>query len=82
MAIKVKSKSSASRNTKNNKSHSRAQRAVTKHAASKTPLLYIPWHTIPLDDVRAARVGTGTLWALAAVLSLTTLGRSKTKTGR
>lgn len=51
MAIKVKSKSSASRNTKNNKSHSRAQRAVTKHAASKTPLLYIPWHTIPLEEL-------------------------------
>jgi len=51
MAIQVKSKSSASRKTKDNKSHSRAQRAVTKHAASKTPLQYIPWHTIPLEEL-------------------------------
>jgi quercetin dioxygenase-like cupin family protein len=33
------------------KSHSRAQRAVTKHAASKTELQYIPWHTVPLEDL-------------------------------
>lgn len=32
-------------------SHSRAQRAVTKHAVSKTELQYIPWHTIPLEDL-------------------------------
>jgi quercetin dioxygenase-like cupin family protein len=31
------------------KSHSRAQRAVTKHAAAKVDLQYIPWHTIPLE---------------------------------
>jgi quercetin dioxygenase-like cupin family protein len=31
------------------KPHSRAQRAVTKHAATKVDLQYIPWHTIPLE---------------------------------
>ena len=35
------------------------------------------WHTIPVEDVRSARIGTGALWALAAILSLTTLGRAK-----
>jgi unsaturated pyranuronate lyase len=33
------------------KSHARAQRAVTRHAAAKTELQYIPWHTIPLEDL-------------------------------
>ncbi|MBZ5665427.1 MAG: hypothetical protein LAO30_12565 [Acidobacteriia bacterium] len=32
------------------------------------------WHSIPAVNVRTARIGTGTLWALAALLSLTTLG--------
>jgi hypothetical protein len=32
------------------------------------------WHNIPSADVRSARLGTGTLWALAALASLTTLG--------
>jgi len=32
-------------------SHSRAKRAVTKHAASLAALQYIPWHTIPLEDL-------------------------------
>jgi quercetin dioxygenase-like cupin family protein len=31
------------------KPHSRAQRAVTKPAATKVDLQYIPWHTIPLE---------------------------------
>jgi hypothetical protein len=31
------------------------------------------WHSIPLADVRSARIGTGALWAVAALLSLTTL---------
>jgi quercetin dioxygenase-like cupin family protein len=30
---------------------SRAKSAVTKHAARKTELQYIPWHTIPLEDL-------------------------------
>jgi quercetin dioxygenase-like cupin family protein len=33
------------------RSHSRAQRAVTKHAASKAELQYIPWHSIPLEEL-------------------------------
>ena len=42
---KVKSKS------KTAKPHSRARRAVSKHAASKAALQYIPWHTIPLEEL-------------------------------
>ena len=37
------------------------------------------WRTIPAADVRAARIGTGALWALAALLSLTTLQNSGAK---
>jgi hypothetical protein len=32
------------------------------------------WHHVPPADVRMARIATGTLWVLAALLSLTTLG--------
>jgi hypothetical protein len=35
------------------------------------------WYNIPSADVRMARIGTGALWAVAALLSLTTLGRAK-----
>jgi hypothetical protein len=35
------------------------------------------WRTIPLGDVRIARTATGALWALAALLSLTTLGNTR-----
>jgi len=35
------------------------------------------WSSIPIEDVRKARLGTGALWALAAILSLRTLGRAK-----
>jgi hypothetical protein len=35
------------------------------------------WRTIPAAHIRTARVGTGALWALAAVVSLTTVGRQK-----
>lgn len=31
------------------------------------------WSNIPLADMRNARIGTGALWAVAALLSLTTL---------
>jgi quercetin dioxygenase-like cupin family protein len=51
MATKVKSKTAAHKTNQNSKSHSRAQRAVTKHAASETALQYIPWQTIPLEDL-------------------------------
>jgi hypothetical protein len=32
------------------------------------------WSDVPSADVRVARIGTGALWALAALVSLTTLG--------
>ena len=34
------------------------------------------WHGIPSVDVRTARIGTGALWALAALVSLTTLRKT------
>jgi hypothetical protein len=34
------------------------------------------WRTIPVADVRTARIGTGALWAFAAIMSLTTVGRA------
>ena len=33
------------------KSHLRAQRAVSKHALDRAKLQYIPWHTIPLEEL-------------------------------
>jgi quercetin dioxygenase-like cupin family protein len=33
------------------KPHSRARRAVTKHAAASAALQYIPWHSVPLEDL-------------------------------
>ncbi len=45
---KTKAKSTTASNTK---SHNRAARAVTKHAAGSAALQYIPWHTIPLEDL-------------------------------
>ena len=35
------------------------------------------WSTIPSAQVHNARIGTGALWALAALVSLTTVGRAK-----
>jgi quercetin dioxygenase-like cupin family protein len=49
MAKKTKSKASPKKKT--TKSHSRAKRALTKHAASPASLQYIAWHTIPLEDL-------------------------------
>ena len=51
MTGKLKAKAAAGRKAKSAKSHTRAQRAVTKHAASRTELQYIPWRTIPLEDL-------------------------------
>src|ERR1700728_4751975 len=51
MAKKVKSKTPARKQAKSATSHSRAQRAVTKHAASRAELQHIPWRTIPLEDL-------------------------------
>jgi quercetin dioxygenase-like cupin family protein len=50
MAMKVKSKTSAKKKTSKT-SHSRPQRAVTKRAAAKTELQYIPWRSIPLEEL-------------------------------
>ncbi len=36
------------------------------------------WSTIPSAQVHNARIGTGALWALAALVSLTTMGRAAT----
>jgi quercetin dioxygenase-like cupin family protein len=49
--LKSKSKASISTKAKRVTSHSRAKRALTKHAANPAPLQYIPWHTIPLEDL-------------------------------
>src|SRR4029077_13981062 len=51
MAKKPKNKTSAGRKARAAKSHSRAQRAVTKHAVRKAQHQYIPWHTIPLEEL-------------------------------
>ena len=52
---KSKSKSSSRSKTKTSTSpaasHTRAERALTKHAAGPAALQYIPWHTIPLEDL-------------------------------
>ncbi|HLZ93699.1 MAG TPA: cupin domain-containing protein [Candidatus Acidoferrum sp.] len=45
---KAKTKSAAKSKTA---SHSRAKAAVTKHAAPAAALQYIPWHTVPLEDL-------------------------------
>jgi len=44
-------KTSARKKAKSASSHSRAKRAVTKHAAATAALQYIPWHTIPLEEL-------------------------------
>lgn len=36
---------------KSAKSHARAKRAVTKHAAAGAKLQYIPWHTVELENL-------------------------------
>jgi unsaturated pyranuronate lyase len=48
---KPKKKTSSHTKAKNSASHARAQRAVTKHAAGTATLQYIPWHTIPLEEL-------------------------------
>ena len=51
MAKTIKSKKSVTRTVKKTKTHARAQKAATKRGASPTPLQYIPWHTIPLEEL-------------------------------
>lgn len=45
-AVKIKIKT-----IKKNTHHSRARHAVIKHAASKADPQYVPWHTIPLEEL-------------------------------
>jgi quercetin dioxygenase-like cupin family protein len=50
--LKSKAKGSSRRaKAKDAKSHSRAKRALTKHAAVSAELQYIPWNTIDLEDL-------------------------------
>jgi quercetin dioxygenase-like cupin family protein len=51
MAKKVKSRKSAGRKTKVAEARSRAQRPVVKHGAARSQHRYIPWHTIPLEQL-------------------------------
>ncbi len=48
---KTRRAGSRSRKASGAKPHARAQRPVAKHAASAPELQYIPWHTIPLEDL-------------------------------
>jgi quercetin dioxygenase-like cupin family protein len=50
MAKKVKAKATRGKKTPA-KSHSRARRAVTKHAVSKAEHQYVPWHMVPLEEL-------------------------------
>jgi quercetin dioxygenase-like cupin family protein len=52
-ATKKKTKSAASKSPARSsaQSHTRAKRAVSKHAAPAANLQYIPWHMIPLEDL-------------------------------
>jgi quercetin dioxygenase-like cupin family protein len=47
---KTKSKSARTK-AKAPSAHSRARRAVAKHAAVSAPLQYVPWHTVALEDL-------------------------------
>jgi quercetin dioxygenase-like cupin family protein len=49
---KLKSKISVRKKPSRAASHSRARRAVTKHAASGATLKYVPWHTVELEDLK------------------------------
>jgi quercetin dioxygenase-like cupin family protein len=53
MKNKLKTKPSPRKKAKakDAKTHSRTKRAMAKHAAGTPPLQYIPWHTIPLEDL-------------------------------
>jgi len=48
---KTKSKSKPRRRIGTAKAHSRAKRAAIRPAPVKPALQYIPWHTIPLEDL-------------------------------
>jgi quercetin dioxygenase-like cupin family protein len=48
---KTKTKSKSKSKSRRAASHSRAKRAVTKHAAGAAALQHTPWNTIPLENV-------------------------------
>ncbi|HVI10878.1 MAG TPA: cupin domain-containing protein [Candidatus Binatia bacterium] len=48
---KAKAKSAAAKKHRQSKPHKRAQRAVSKHAADGHRAQYIPWQSIPLEDL-------------------------------
>lgn len=49
--MKKKAKSNPKAASRSSRSHSRAKRALTKHAAAPAVLQYIPWSSIPLEDL-------------------------------
>jgi quercetin dioxygenase-like cupin family protein len=51
MAKKKTQKSKTKTKTNTKSAHSRAKRAVTKHAAGPAALQYIPWSAVPLEDL-------------------------------
>jgi len=51
MAKKTKSKSSPSKRKRTARSRSRAKRVAAKHKAAPAALQYIPWSTVPLEDL-------------------------------
>jgi quercetin dioxygenase-like cupin family protein len=48
---KKKTQKSKTQKSKTKTSHSRAKRALTRHAASPAALQYIPWNTVPLEEL-------------------------------
>jgi quercetin dioxygenase-like cupin family protein len=51
MAQKTKSKTKRIKRNKAAASHSRAKRALTKHAANPHGLQFTPWNAVPLEDL-------------------------------
>ena len=51
LKTKPKTKTSIRAKAKNTKSHSRARRVVAERPAVTAALQFIPWHTIPLEDL-------------------------------
>jgi len=51
MARKTKSKTKRIKRSKAAASHSRAKRALTKHAANPHALQFTPWNAVPLEDL-------------------------------
>jgi quercetin dioxygenase-like cupin family protein len=48
---KLKSKSQARAKANGAKPHSRSKRALTRHAARTVALQYVPWTSVPLEDL-------------------------------